>query len=235
MADTGHARGRGRGRGVLSRTASSALLLIGPTGAGKTPLGGRLEGRGLAGRRGLHFDFGAQLRAAAGSPEIVPGLSADELGTIRLSLETGALLEDRDFPIAVKILDAFETRMASAPGDILVLNGLPRHVGQAEMLEARIRVRAVAVLEASVETVLGRIRHDTGGDRRERADDRRESVELRFETYRERTLPLVGFYEARGASIIRVPVGVWTTAEEMREFLVGSKILEAAFGVDDPA
>ncbi len=213
----------------------AALLLLGPTGSGKTPLGRRLEERGLAGRRCLHFDFGAELRAAAESPERIPGLTSDELRTVRRSLETGALLEDRDFPIAVKILDAFEDRMAVGRGDILVLNGLPRHAGQARMLETRVRVRAVAVIEASAETILERIRLDTGGDRGERADDRLDSVRRRLETYRERTLPLVGFYEARGAAIVRVSADIRTTAEDMRQFLADGGVLESVFAVDIPA
>lgn len=235
MADLRPARGRGRGRDDLNGKAVSALLLVGPTGSGKTPLGRELEERGLAGRRCLHFDFGAELRAVAASPGSVPGLTADELRTVRLSLKTGALLEDRDFPIALKILEGFEARMSMAGADILVLNGLPRHAGQAEMLEPRVRVRAVAVLRASAETVLERIRLDSGGDRGERADDRLESVRSRLETYRDRTLPLIGFYEARGAVVVRVPVSVRATAEDMRRFLEDRAVLEAVFAFNDPA
>ena len=40
-----------------------AVLLLGPTGAGKSPLGDWLEARGLWGRPCHHFDFGANLRA----------------------------------------------------------------------------------------------------------------------------------------------------------------------------
>ncbi len=43
-----------------------AILLLGPTGSGKTPLGQALEKKGLAGRRCVHFDFGANLREIAG-------------------------------------------------------------------------------------------------------------------------------------------------------------------------
>ncbi|MEE8450650.1 MAG: hypothetical protein V3R99_02015 [Thermoguttaceae bacterium] len=39
-----------------------AALLLGPTGAGKTPLGRLIEQRGLWGVRCLHFDFGDNLR-----------------------------------------------------------------------------------------------------------------------------------------------------------------------------
>ena len=39
-----------------------ALLLLGPTGSSKTPLGQLIEQRGLWQTRCLHFDFGANLR-----------------------------------------------------------------------------------------------------------------------------------------------------------------------------
>ena len=42
-----------------------AILLLGPTGSGKTPLGAALEEHGVCGRQCLHFDFGENLRACA--------------------------------------------------------------------------------------------------------------------------------------------------------------------------
>ena len=44
---------------------NKAILLLGPTGSGKSPLGDELEANGLNGRRCLHFDFGRRLRRAA--------------------------------------------------------------------------------------------------------------------------------------------------------------------------
>ncbi|MCX7427258.1 MAG: hypothetical protein NTW96_16720 [Planctomycetia bacterium] len=46
----------------MTDTRNDAMLLLGPTGSGKTPLGDLLERRGLGGRRCVHFDFGAHLR-----------------------------------------------------------------------------------------------------------------------------------------------------------------------------
>jgi hypothetical protein len=60
---------------TLNSTASGmktkpypAILLVGPTGSGKTPLGALCEKKGLWQSRVFHFDFGAILRriAAAG-------------------------------------------------------------------------------------------------------------------------------------------------------------------------
>ena len=42
-----------------------AVVLLGPTGSGKTPLGEWLEAKGLGGRRCHHFDFGTRLRRVA--------------------------------------------------------------------------------------------------------------------------------------------------------------------------
>ena len=40
-----------------------AIVLLGPTGSGKTPLGDLIERCGLWGAPCLHFDFGACLRS----------------------------------------------------------------------------------------------------------------------------------------------------------------------------
>ena len=71
-----------------------SLLLMGPTGSGKTPLGEEIERRGLDGRRCVHFDFGANLRAVAADPGSWDMLTAEELESVRTSLATGALFED---------------------------------------------------------------------------------------------------------------------------------------------
>ena len=88
-------------------TRYSAVLLIGPTGAGKTPLGQLLEQRGLWGLPCLHFDFGRELRRAAGEDSGL--LSEAERELVGRALRTGALLEDEHFPLARKILRQFLT------------------------------------------------------------------------------------------------------------------------------
>jgi len=190
-------------------------VLVGPTGAGKTPLGRLLEERGAAGRRCVHFDFGAELRAVSAAPEKVLGLVPPEVEVIRRSLQTGALLEDHEFPIAIKVLRAFARAKILGESDRLILNGLPRHIGQARMMEDVVRIQAVISLEATPEVVRERIILDTGGDRVERPDDELHAIRQKLVIFRMRTLPLVEYYENREVPVVRLTVRAATTAEDL--------------------
>lgn len=190
-------------------------LLVGPTGAGKTPLGLLLEERGIAGLRCFHFDFGAELRAVASSPESVPGLQGREVQVIRRSIATGSLLEDDEFPAALKVLRAFLRARRIGEHDRLVLNGLPRHVGQARMMEDVVRVETVISLEAAAETVRERILLNAGGDRVGRPDDELRAIKQKLVIFRMRTLPLLEYYENREVPVFKIPVGARTSADDV--------------------
>jgi hypothetical protein len=174
-----------------------------------------MEAKGLLGRRCLHFDFGAELRAIAAAPQIAVGLAAAEVEVVRRSLGTGALLEDHEFPIALKVLRAFIRGRGVGESDWLILNGLPRHIGQARMMEDVVRVLAVVSLEATPEVVHERILLDTGGDRVERPDDELRAIRQKLVLFRMRTLPLIEYYENREVSVLRITVGIRMTAEDM--------------------
>jgi len=201
---------------MTTHAPASALLLIGPTGAGKTPLGTLLEAKGLWGRRCLHFDFGANMRRCALSEGPDALLTPDERAFVRKVLETNALLEDKDFPVARKIFLDFRARRGVGPDDLVVLNGLPRHVGQAEAMEPLAAVQRIANLACEPETVLARIRTNTAGDRTGRTDDTLDAIRQRLLTYTHRTTHLLTYYLKRGVRVVTVPVEAETTAAEMR-------------------
>ena len=155
-----------------------SILLVGPTGSGKTPLGQLLDAGGLGGRRCLHFDFGEALRASV--EEWSGVLTNSERDFVAVLLKTGALLDDAHFPIAEKLLVDFLTRRNADGDTLIVLNGLPRHAGQARAMEAVVDMRAIMSLECEPEIAWERIRANIGGDRGERSDDAFEKVKRRL-------------------------------------------------------
>jgi len=192
-----------------------ALLLLGPSGSGKTPLGRRLETAGFRGRRCLHFDFGANLREAAGASGGVSGLTGKERDIIVRSLQTGALLENEHFPLALQILMAFLEKSGAAQGDLLVLNGFPRHLGQAVGLSSHIQVEMVVVLEAGAGVIMERIRRNAGRDRADRLDDSEQDMRRKLEIFRTRTIPLMEYYREAGIPVVPISVAVDTRPEDI--------------------
>lgn len=196
-----------------------ARLLLGPTGAGKTPLGDMLEAQGLAGRRCCHFDFGAQLRAVDAGQSRPSGLDEADRAFIHEVLTAGALLEDRTFYIAERLLQGFIDAQNVNDADLLILNGLPRHCGQARAVDGIVRIERVVYLECDADTVAERIRRDTGGDRAVRTDDSLPEIRRKLAVFRERTLPLLDHYRTRGVYIAVVNIGVSTTAWDVIRIL----------------
>jgi adenylate kinase family enzyme len=192
-----------------------AILLLGPTGAGKTPLGQLLEERGLRGTRCLHFDFGATLRDVVERDAADAILSRADVDFLRGVLESGMLLEERHFPIAERLLRSFLARRNVTGQSLIVLNGLPRHAGQARGLEPLLDVREVVYLTCSEETVLERIGSNVGGDRAERSDDSQSAVRRKLEIFAQRTAPLLDYYRGRGTPVRQIEVRGDSTAEEM--------------------
>lgn len=202
------------------RRRLASLLLIGPTGVGKTPFGSYIEEKGLGGKRCVHFDFGHQLRTVADSAAPPAGFGSAEHSFVRKVLVQGLLLENEHFHIAVKILDSFARSRDFRHGDMMVLNGLPRHEGQARDMDCVVDIRGLIVLECTPEDVFERIRLNAGGDRTGRDDDGIDMVRKKLEIFTSRTEPLIQYYEKAGRNIFRVRVGVSSTAEEVyRSFI----------------
>jgi adenylate kinase family enzyme len=191
-----------------------AILLLGPTGSGKSPLGEMLQARGLGTGRCAHFDFGQSLRRIASGQLNVVELTGDDRALIADMLDRGALLEDEHFHVAEKILRAFLAEQNARPDDQVVLNGLPRHVGQADDVDRIVTVRLVIELSCSAQTVSRRLAADAGGDRAGRIDDDPARVRKKLELYTRRTEGLLDHYRSLGAAVISFTVGPDTTAED---------------------
>ena len=209
-----------------------AILLIGPTGSGKTPLGELLDGAGLWDRRCRHFDFGRLLRRVAAGDDRPAGLSAEDVAFVESVLRTGALLEDEHFPIAAKVLRAFLFGHGLGRDDLVVLNGLPRHVGQAEDVDAILNVRAVIELACTPEVAAARVRSNAGGDRAGRGDDHEQLVREKLALFRRRTAGLVKWYRRRGAHVVVIDVAADTSAADLHTILQRQRPLGEARGGD---
>ena len=205
------------------KTANDALLpavlLLGPTGSGKTPLGDHLEAHGLFGRRCAHFDFGSRLRAFASGIDSPDGLSSRDREHVRDLLATGRLLEDDRFQIAREILSWFLLSKHLQPADLVVLNGLPRHVGQAKEIDATVDVRVIVMMECSTDVILRRISADTGGDRQGRKDDARRLIAEKMRIFAQRTMPLLDHYRTSHVRIHAIHVGARMKAAEAAAML----------------
>lgn len=200
-------------------SALRALLLIGPTGSGKTPLGELLERDGLWGKRCLHFDFGASLRLVANADAPPAGLSHADVAAVQEALCGGLLLENEHFDIAGRILMQRLREAKLTERDLLVLNGLPRHVGQAQDVDRLVHTADVVCLDCAPEVVRARIELNAGGDRTERTDDSAAEVASKLQLFQERTAPLLRHYREMRARLHTLTVTITTDADQMRHTL----------------
>jgi len=192
-----------------------ALLIVGPTGSGKTPLGDYLNRNGLQGTRCSHLDFGTNLRRTAAGGIRPSALTDADVDVIVHSLKSGALLENENFHIAAKILRDFVSRRKLGPDDLIVLNGLPRHLGQAADMDRLVDIKTIVCLDCLPGVLHERIVSNAGGDRAGRTDDSPSAVACKLKVFQNRTVPLVDHYRRRGAVIRRIKVEVATTPRDI--------------------
>ena len=163
----------------------------------------------------MHFDFGDNLRRVAAQEDPDDLVSPSDIEFIRRMLETGALLEDGDFPIAERILRAFLNHHGVDDNTLVALNGLPRHTGQAVAIAKILDVDTVVCLNCSSETVLARIAANTGGDRTLRTDDDLTAIQRKLAIYSERTSRLIEHYQVMGTGMVQLEVTAHMTPEQM--------------------
>jgi len=190
-----------------------SILLLGPTGVGKSPLGNQIEKRGIQGKRCLHFDFGHELRSIADFGLTPEGFQEKDLSFIRDVLEKGLLLENEHFHIAEKIVHYFLRRNDGREDDMLILNGLPRHVDQAKDMNGIVSVKSLIVLECEPKEVYKRIERNIGRDRTGRIDDSLDMVRRKLEIFKARSVPLINYYANRGCDIFTIQITATSTPE----------------------
>lgn len=160
------------------------VLLFGAPGSGKGTQGkilGQIPGF-------FHLSCGDVFRSL--------DISSPEGKLVYESSSRGELAPD---DITIKIwkrgIDAYTTLSYYKPHeDILILDGIPRNVQQAELIEQHIEVKSIIHLVCpDEEAMIHRMRRRA--IRENRADDADEKViRRRFEVYHNESAPVLGFY-----------------------------------------
>lgn len=193
-----------------------SLLLLGPTGAGKSPLGWELDKKGFLGRRVHHFDFGEHLRKVAKNELPFPEKDRE---LVKHILNEGRLLKPEEFYLAEGILKAFFIDRNFKEEELLFLNGLPRNLYQAERLSSMIEMQGVIYLKIDEKTLFIRLKNDPARDRKNREDDLEELVAKKLRWFKEENLPLIEYYASKGVRILEIEVSEVDTGESLYEKL----------------
>jgi adenylate kinase family enzyme len=193
---------------------NKAILLLGPTGSGKSPLGNYFEQHGFLKIRCFHFDFGENLRKIAGIKNS-RFFTKEEIAFIRKVLYEGVLLENEHFHIAKKILAAFVKKRKIRKNDLIILNGLPRHTGQAEDISSVLKIEFIILLQCDAKTVFNRISKNMGGDRKGRSDDSTALIKKKLLLFKQKTSPLIDYFQRNGVRVETVDIALKTEPSDI--------------------
>jgi len=164
----------------LGADQPALVVVAGRPGAGK----GTQCRQIAADLRVAHFSLGDALRHDVAH--------CTPLGlAVHTFLETGRLVPDRF------VLELIDAQLARERAPLVLLDGFPRTVGQAEALE-RARPGAVdlaVLLAVPLATVTERLRS------RGRADDDKHALRERLASFERDTAPMLAWYERRGSLI----------------------------------
>jgi len=181
------------------------LVLLGPPGSGKGTQTERLcREFGLT-----HISTGDLLREAVRN------------GTA-LGIKAKKFMEAGDLGPDDLVIELVRQKLDNCPKGF-VLDGFPRTLEQAKALQKMCDVDAAINLEVDEEDIVGRMINrrsckkcgtvynlqsnppkkvgtcdKCGGELYQRSDDTEETVRARMKVYKERTLPLIAFYEKQG-------------------------------------
>ncbi len=202
------------------------LMFVGPPGAGKgTQAAVVSEKHGIP-----HISTGDMLRE-----EIKNGT---QLGTKAKSyIDAGDLVPD---DVIIGMVQQRISRPDAQKG--FILDGFPRTVVQAEALESIVKLDKVFNIDADDEALVRRIcgrrvckecgaifqaaQLDSsqsclkcGGQMRIREDDNEETVRQRLKVYKQKTKPLIDFYDERGILYNVVSESIEDTTKEIMDVL----------------
>jgi adenylate kinase len=182
------------------------ILLLGPPGAGKGT-----QGKILGAIPGFfHLSCGEVFRTLDVN---------SELGKIALQYSSRGELVPDDITIKIweEYIHAHTVSVPSNPNiDLLILDGIPRSVNQAELMEKHIEVlRLIYLVCEDEEAILLRLRRRALQENR--TDDAHEDViRHRFQVYQQETQPVVDYYSQ---SIVRIVDALGTPAEILQRIL----------------